>query len=80
MNIAGYIDHTILKPTTTIAAIEQLCGEAIQYQFAAVCIPPLFVKKAKELTAGSPVKVATVIGREKSKVLAHPYQYRKTPW
>ena len=62
MNIASYIDHTVLKPTTTISDIEKLCAEAKQYGFAAVCVPPLFVKKAKELIAGSEVKVATVIG------------------
>jgi len=62
MNIASYIDHTVLKPTTTIADIEKLCAEALEYNFAAVCVPPLFVKKAKELTNGSAVKVATVIG------------------
>ena len=62
MNIASYIDHTVLKPTTTISDVEKLCAEAMQYDFAAVCVPPLFVKKAKELTAGSSVKVATVIG------------------
>lgn len=62
MNIASYIDHTVLKPTTTITDVEKLCAEAMQYDFAAVCVPPLFVKKAKELTAGSSVKVATVIG------------------
>ena len=62
MNIAKYIDHTILKPTTLISDIESLCSEAKQYGFAAVCVPPNFVKKAKELTVGSRVKVATVIG------------------
>lgn len=62
MNIAAYIDHTILKPTTLISDIASLCSEAKQYGFAAVCVPPNFVKKAKELTAGSGVKVATVIG------------------
>ena len=62
MNIAGYIDHTVLKPTTTLADVEKLCAEATNYKFAAVCVPPLFVKKAKKLTAGSEVKVATVIG------------------
>ena len=62
MNIAGYIDHTILKPTTLVADVEKLCAEAIQYGFAAVCVPPLFVKKAKQLLDSSPVKVATVIG------------------
>jgi len=62
MNIAGYIDHTVLKPTTMVADVEKLCSEALQYQFAAVCVPPLFVKKAKNLIETSNVKVATVIG------------------
>jgi deoxyribose-phosphate aldolase len=62
MNIASYIDHTILKPTTTIADVEKLCAEAIEYSFAAVCVPPLFVKKAKALCANSSIKIATVIG------------------
>jgi deoxyribose-phosphate aldolase len=62
MQIASYIDHTVLKPTTTIADIEKLCAEALQYKFAAVCVPPLFVKKAVSLVKGSTVKVATVIG------------------
>ncbi|CAN5634781.1 deoxyribose-phosphate aldolase [soil metagenome] len=62
MNLAAYIDHTILKPTTTVAEIEKLCSEATTHQFAAVCVPPLFVKKAKQLVSDSDVKVATVIG------------------
>ncbi len=62
MNINSYIDHTILKPTATLAEIEKVCSEAIQYGFAAVCIPPLFVTKAKESVKNSKPKVATVIG------------------
>ncbi len=62
MDINSYIDHTVLKPTTTLQDIEQLCQEAIQYQFAAVCVPPLFVKKVTALVADTAVKVATVIG------------------
>jgi deoxyribose-phosphate aldolase len=62
MQVNKYIDHTILKPTTLISDIEKLCAEAIEYGFAAVCIPPNFIKKAKELTKDSAVKVATVIG------------------
>ncbi len=62
MQLNPYIDHTILKPTTLVSDIEKLCSEAKQYQFAAVCVPPNFVRKAKELTQGSSVKVATVIG------------------
>lgn len=62
MKLNQYIDHTILKPTTLIADIEKLCAEAKEYQFAAVCVPPNFVKKAKSLLEGSTVKVSTVIG------------------
>ena len=45
-----------------MADIEKLCAEAKQYDFAAVCVPPNFVKLAKEKVAGSTVQVATVIG------------------
>ncbi len=62
MNIAYCIDHTVLKPTTTIADVKKVCKEAIQYHFAAVCIPPIFVKEAKRLTSSTTVKTATVIG------------------
>ena len=62
MNIASFIDHTVLKPTTLLADVEKLCAEARQYHFAAVCVPPLFVKKALVLLQDTDVKVATVIG------------------
>jgi deoxyribose-phosphate aldolase len=62
MPISKYIDHTILKPTCLVWDIQKLCAEAKQYDFAAVCVPPNFVKLAKEQVAGSDVKVATVIG------------------
>ena len=62
MNIASYIDHTILKPTTTVDEIKKLCGEAAEFGFAAVCVPPPFVKISKELLTDTNVKIATVIG------------------
>jgi deoxyribose-phosphate aldolase len=62
MNIASYIDHTVLKPTTLITDIEKLCNEALEYKVAAVCVPPLFVKQAKLLLQKSEVKTAAVIG------------------
>ncbi|NNV57068.1 deoxyribose-phosphate aldolase [Limnovirga soli] len=62
MKLNGYIDHTILKPTTLISDVEKLCKEAIQHQFAAVCVPPPFIKTAKQFLQGSTVKTATVIG------------------
>ena len=62
MDIAPYIDHTILKPSTLVADVKKLCEEAIQYRFAAVCVPPPFVKEAKKIIGQTEVKVATVIG------------------
>ena len=61
-NIALHIDHTLLKRTATLKEIELLCKEAIDHKFAAVCVPPLFVKKAKALIAASCVKLVSVIG------------------
>lgn len=60
--IAKTIDHTLLKPGMLVADVEKLCGEAVEYGFAAVCVPPLFVKSAKAFLGSSNVKVATVIG------------------
>lgn len=62
MNIASMIDHTLLKPEATDKMIENLCNEAIENGFAAVCVNPFYVKKAKELLEGTDVKVATVVG------------------
>jgi len=62
MSIAQFIDHTILKPTTTLGDIERVCNEAMEYGFAAVCIPPYYVKDAAQILMGSKQKVATVVG------------------
>lgn len=61
-HFSSHLEYSLLKPTATIEAIEQLCKESIENNFAAVCVTPLFVKKAKEYTAESLVKVTTVIG------------------
>jgi len=61
-HLAKYIDHTLLKPESTNGEIITLCNEAKQYEFAAVCINPHWVKVASELLRNSGVKVATVIG------------------
>lgn len=60
--IQQFIDHTILKAVTTESEIAQICQEALQYQFASVCIPPSYVPFATEKLKGSQVKVCTVIG------------------
>jgi len=62
LDLAKYIDHTLLKPDATQQDIDTLCDEAIEYGFAAVCINPTWVKRSAERLRGSDVKVATVIG------------------
>jgi deoxyribose-phosphate aldolase len=62
LNIASYIEHTILKQTTTLSEVDKICVEASMENFVAVCVPPRYVQDAKKLLDGSKVKVATVIG------------------
>ena len=61
-NVAGLIDHTLLKADATKEQIKVLCEEAREYKFASVCVNPTWVKYASELLEGSEVKVCTVIG------------------
>lgn len=56
------IDHTLLKPEATKLEIEQLCKEAMEYDFIAVCVNPYYVGYCKEILKESNVKIATVIG------------------
>lgn len=62
MELNKYIDHTLLKPEATKAQIAKLCQEARQYDFASVCVNTCYVPLAKELLAGSDVKVCCVVG------------------
>lgn len=57
-----YIDHTILKAFATEQDIIKLCHEALEYDFASVCVNPVNVSLASKLLAGSDVLVCTVIG------------------
>lgn len=59
--ILGHIDHTLLKAFSTWDQIKALCDDAVEYKTASVCIPPSFVKRAKE-TYGDALNVCTVIG------------------
>ena len=59
--ILSKVDHTFLKQTATWNDIRELCDDAIRYNTASVCIPPSFVKKAKEYV-NEKMKVCTVIG------------------
>jgi deoxyribose-phosphate aldolase len=60
--IARLIDHTLLKPDATQDEIRKLCAEALQYEFASVCVNPWNVAQAAELLRASAVKVCTVVG------------------
>lgn len=62
MNLAKYIDYTLLKATATPADIEKLCQEAHQYGFFSVCVNSSYVPLAAQLLKGTDVKVCTVVG------------------
>ena len=60
--IAAVIDHTLLVPTASVAAIETLCAEALANEFAAVCVNGVHVGHCARLLQGSGVTVSAVIG------------------
>lgn len=59
--ILSHVDHTLLSVTATWDEIRQICDDAVSYGTASVCIPPSYVKQAKEYL-GENMKVCTVIG------------------
>ncbi len=61
-SLASLIDHTVLKPEATEKHIRQLCAEADEYGFAAVCINPCFVTMASAFLQTSQIKVCSVVG------------------
>ena len=56
-----HVDHTLLKPYAAWEDIEKLCGEALQYHTASVCVPPAYVKRIHD-TYGEKLNICTVIG------------------
>ena len=60
--IAGWIDHTLLKPEATATQVKKLCQEAVEYGFASVCVNPVYVSLCAELLSGSKVKVCSTVG------------------
>ena len=60
-NILAHCDHTLLSQTATWAQIRTVCDDGIHYRTASVCIPPCYVKRAKEYV-GDRLKICTVIG------------------
>ncbi len=60
--LARWIDHTLLKPEATAMQVRDLCIEAIRYEFASVCVNPVYLPLVVDLLADSPVIPCTVVG------------------
>ncbi|CDC18862.1 deoxyribose-phosphate aldolase [Eubacterium sp. CAG:274] len=60
-DILSKVDHTLLNPKATWEEIKNICDDGMKYCTASVCIPPSFVKRAKEYV-GENLKICTVIG------------------
>lgn len=61
-DMAKMIDHTNLNPTGTVQEMKNHCKEALEYDFASVCVLPVYVPLAAQLLEESSVKVTTVVG------------------
>jgi deoxyribose-phosphate aldolase len=61
-DLAQFIDHTLLKQDATKEQIEQLCKEAIEYNFYSVCVNSSWVPFCSRLLRGSSVKISSVVG------------------
>ena len=59
--ILGMCDHTLLLQTSTWEEIKEICDDAIKYETASICIPPCYVKQARDYM-GDKMKITTVIG------------------
>lgn len=59
---AALIDHTLLKPAATAAAIDRLCDEAVEHGFVSVFVNPRWVPRAAVRLRGTGVAVCTVVG------------------
>lgn len=59
---ARLIDHTLLKADATPADIQKLCADARKHGFYSVCVNSSYVKLARQLLRGTPVKVCAVVG------------------
>ena len=62
MNLASYIDHTVLKPDATRETVLKLCAEARQYGFASVCVNSCHTRLVADALAGSEVMTCVVVG------------------
>lgn len=62
MDFNKYFDHTLLKPEATETQILKICEEALEYDFASVCVNSCHVKLVSDKLSGSDVKTAAVVG------------------
>ena len=62
MHFENFIDQTLLKPTATEKDIEQLCTDALNYNFYGICINGCYISLAKDLLKDSKVKLVSVVG------------------
>lgn len=62
IDLPSFIDHSLLKPDSTLRDIERLCTEAKEYKFYAVCVNPCYIAPARKFLKDTNVKVCTVIG------------------
>ncbi|MCF2680144.1 deoxyribose-phosphate aldolase [Faecalicatena contorta] len=62
MSYSKYMDHTVLKATTTESTVKRFCDEAKEYGFASVCVNPYWIPFVAEQLAGTDVKACAVIG------------------
>jgi len=60
--LAGMIDHSLLRPNATWEQLKKLCEEAMDYRFKAVCVNPIHVAEAVQLLRDSKVLVCSVVG------------------
>lgn len=61
-HLAGYIDHTLLKPDATSADVTRYCEEALNYGFKAVCVNPWFIEQVATRLKGSSISACAVVG------------------
>lgn len=60
--LVRYIDHTLLKPQSTLEEVKQVCAFAREHNCASACINPFYIPVAKEILQGSNTKLCVVIG------------------
>jgi deoxyribose-phosphate aldolase len=62
LDLAGFIDHTLLKPDASAEQIDKMCAEAIEYGFASVCVNPYWAGRVADHLRGTDVITCCVVG------------------